>query len=190
MAKVNRDDILEAAIRLFNQNGYHATSMQDVARAVDIKKPSLYHHFESKEAILLTILEMGMDRLISELESIARSERDSASKLRDAIQTHASAIAQNPSGAAIFFREDRGLGDDYLAHYVERRDHFERLFRLIVQEGIDRGQFRTNDVAITVQAILGTINWMTRWYRPAGRLSAEQIADQFSDLFVDGLCSR
>ncbi len=82
MAKVNQDDILSAAIRLFNQSGYHATSMSDIARAVNIKKPSLYHHFESKEAILLAILETGMERLIDDLESIAASDAGCEAKLR------------------------------------------------------------------------------------------------------------
>ncbi len=187
MAKVSREEIIEAAIHLFNQNGYHATSMQDVAHAVAIKKPSLYHHFESKEAILLAILESTMDRLIGELDAIVRSERDPAMKLRDAIMTHVSAIADSPEGAAIFFREDRGLGDAYLAYYIDKRDRFERMFRTIVQEGIDRGAFRETDVAITVQAIMGMTNWMSRWYRPRGRLSGIEIADLFSHLLLDGL---
>jgi len=190
MAKVSRETILDAAVHLFNQNGYHATSMQDVANAVAIKKPSLYHHFESKEAILLAILEGSMERLIDEMASIANSQNDCATKLRDAVRTHASAIAQNPESAAIFFREDRGLGDAYLARYIEKRDEFEFHFRTIIQEGITSGEFRDTDVAIAVEAIMGMINWMTRWYRPQGRLNAEQIAGLFSDLFLNGLHSH
>jgi len=57
MAKVTREDIINAAIRLFNQSGYHATSMRDIARAVNIKKPSLYHHFGSKEEFTAAVIE-------------------------------------------------------------------------------------------------------------------------------------
>ncbi len=187
MAKVNRETIIEAAIDLFNQNGYHATSMRDIARAIDIQKPSLYHHFDSKEDILLAILESGMDRLISELETIVASDQDCRSKLQAAIQSHAQIIADNPAGAAVFMREDRGLGEGYLSHYLDKRDHFERLIRQIVQEGTDTGLFRETDVAITVQSLLGMVNWMTRWYRPEGRLTASQIAERFTDLFLFGL---
>jgi AcrR family transcriptional regulator len=187
MAKVNRDTIIEAAINLFNQNGYHATSMRDIARAIDIQKPSLYHHFDSKEDILLAILEAGMDRLISDLEAIVESDLDCRSKLQAAIQAHAQIIADNPAGAAVFMREDRGLGESYLSNYLDKRDHFERLIRRIVQEGTDTGLFRETDVAITVQALLGMVNWMTRWYRPEGRLTAAQIAERFTDLFLFGL---
>src|SRR5438046_1658090 len=126
MAKVSREEIIEAAIRLFNQNGYHATSMQDIARTVCIKKPSLYHHFESKEAILLTILETGMEWLTSQVDAIAASDMDCIAKIRAAIHAHADMIAGNPAAAAVFLREDRGLGDGYLAQYLSRRDHFER----------------------------------------------------------------
>jgi AcrR family transcriptional regulator len=187
MAKVSRDDIINAAMHLFNQNGYHATSMQDIAHAVAIRKPSLYHHFDSKEAILLAILDAGMDRLITVLDGIANSDQPCMEKLRSAIHCHAITIADNPEGASVFLREDRGLGDEYLAHYLARRDHFESLFRQIIQEGVDKGVFREIDVTIAVHGVLGMVNWMTRWYRTEGRLSAEEIADHFTDLVMNGL---
>jgi AcrR family transcriptional regulator len=187
MSKVSREEIIAAAVRLFFQNGYHATSMQDVAHEVAIKKPSLYHHFESKEAILLAILETGMDKLLADLKSIAASDDDSATKLREAIRAHAVSIAAYPEAAAIFFREDRGLGSGYIDHYIAKRDLFEEAFRTIVNQGVSAGQFRSTDIPITVQAILGMVNWMTRWYRPDGRLKAEQIADSFADMVLSGL---
>lgn len=187
MAKVSPEEIIHAAIQLFCKNGYHATSMRDIARAVDIKKSSLYHHFESKEAILLAILEKGMDQLICDIERIATSDLPCEDKVRAAITAHARIIAANPKGAAVFLREDRGLGDDYLAQYVAKRDRVDHLLRTIVQECVDAGVFRPNDVAITVHALLGAVNWMTRWYRLEGRLSADEIASIFADLFVEGL---
>jgi AcrR family transcriptional regulator len=187
MAKVNRLEIIKAAARLFNQNGYHATSMQDIARSVSIKKPSLYHHFASKEAILRAILEEGMDQLIEALTAIAGSDQDCATKLAAAIHAHARIIAENPTEAAVFLREDRGLGDDYMAQYLDKRDQVERLFRDIVRQGIEENLFRETDVAIAVHGLLGMVNWMTRWYRPEGRLSAAQIADLFTDLLFNGL---
>lgn len=190
MAKISREDIVEAAIRLFNQNGYHATSMQDVAEAVDLKKPSLYHHFASKEAILLAILDTGMDRLIAEVEAIAASRQSGAAKITAAIHAHAAIIAGNPDAAAVFLREDRGLGEGYMVHYLAKRDRFERLLREIVQQAVDDGEFRSMDVPIAVQALLGMINWMSRWYRADGRLSAYQIADSFAGLFLNGACSE
>ncbi len=190
MAKVSREAIVEAAIQLFNQNGYHATTMRDIARAVSIQKPSLYHHFDSKESILLCILETGMDRLIQELNAIVTSHVDCVEKLRQAIHAHAAMIAANPQGAAVFLREDRGLGDEYMRLYLQKRDRFEGCFRQIIQQGMDAGMFRKADVAITAHALLGMVNWMTRWYRPAGRFSASEIADQFADLLIHGLVQR
>lgn len=190
MAKISREDIIQAAIYLFNQNGYHATSMQDVAEAVAIKKPSLYHHFTSKEAILLAILESGMDRLIREIEAISETQQSSANKLRAAIRAHANIIAANPDAAAVFLREDRGLGDGYMAHYLARRDQFEHLFRGIVQEAVNNGEFHAVDVPVAVQALLGMVNWMTRWYRADGRLTADEIAESFASLFLFGASAK
>jgi AcrR family transcriptional regulator len=187
MTKVTKDEILQAAVHLFNHSGYHATSMQDIAHTVGIKKPSLYHHFESKEAILLEILETGMAQLIAEIEAIVDSDEPPDQKLQHAIQSHARIIAANPEGAAVFMREDRGLGEVYLEHYLTRRDRFEELMRQIVQAGVEQGVFRQTDVTIAVKAVLGMVNWMTRWYRPEGRLSAEEIATFFSRLVLQGL---
>lgn len=187
MSKVNRETILHAAIHLFNQSGYHATSMQDIARAVHIKKPSLYHHFDSKESILLAILEEGMVTLVAEVETIVQSNLNSQQKLYAAIGAHIAIIAKSPEGAAVFLREDRGIGESYIARHMQLREQFEILFRTIIEEGITSGEFHQIDVPITVHALLGMVNWMTRWYRPQGRLSAEQIVDIFSDLLLFGL---
>jgi len=190
MAKVNREEIIDAAVRLFNQNGYHATSMQDIARAVSIKKPSLYHHFESKEAILLEVLEESMNHLISEMEAVVASDGNCTTKLCKAIEVHAGTIAASPQRAAVFLREDRGLGDQYLEVYLAKRDRFEDQVRTIIRQGIAEGTFRETDVTITAHAIFGMVNWMTRWYRTEGRLSAQEISAMFVDLILKGLLDQ
>lgn len=188
MPRISRDAVIEAAAQLFSRNGFHATSMEDIARALTIKKPSLYHYFSGKEEILLAILETGMTRLISDLENIvATNEMTCCDKLRAAITTHAIAIATNPEGASIFLREDRGLGESYLRQYISWRDQFESLFRRILYQGVSSGEFRPIDVPVAVQALLGSINWMTRWYRADGRMGAAEIAEAFANIFLTGL---
>ncbi|MCC6905657.1 MAG: TetR family transcriptional regulator [Anaerolineae bacterium] len=187
MAGITRETIISAAVNLFNQNGYHATSMQDIAREVNIKKPSLYHHFQSKEEILLSILETGMVDLVTEVETIARSGQPCEQKLRSAIRAHALTIGANPQAATVFLREDRGLGENYMQRYIAQRDQVEAAFRSIVEQGITEGVFQVPDLSITVQAVLGVVNWMSRWYRPSGRLSAGEIADLFAELLLNGL---
>jgi AcrR family transcriptional regulator len=186
VTKVSREHIIDAAIILFREHGYHGTSMRDIARAVGIKKASLYHHFESKQELLLTILDTGLERLIAPLEEILAAKMPPEAKLRAAIHHHASLIANYPGAAALFLYEDRALDEAYRARYVARRDEFESLFRQILQEGVHSGSFRQTDLAMSTQALLGMVNWMTRWYRPQGRLSVEEIADSFADLFLCG----
>lgn len=190
MTKVTRDDIIEAAIALFREHGYHGTSMRDIARAVGIKKASLYHHFEGKQELLLTILDTGLERLITPLEEILAAEMSPEAKLRAAVHHHASLIANYPGAAALFLYEDRALEEPLRARYVARRDAFEGFFRQILQEGMQDGTFRNGDVAMSTQALLGMVNWMTRWYRPEGRLSVEEIAETFADLFLCGQLAK
>lgn len=186
MSKVRRADIIDAAITLFREHGYHGTSMRDIARAVGIRKASLYHHFEGKQEILLTILDMGLEQLIAPLEDILAAQMSSEAKLRAAMLHHAQLIASHPGTAEFFLYEDRALDEAYRARYVARRDEFERIFRQILQEGVQSGDFRATDVAMSTQALLGMVNWMTRWYRQEGRLSVEEIVETFADLFLCG----
>ena len=186
MSKVNRDEIIDAAIALFYEQGYAGTSMRDIAGAVGIRKPSLYHYFVGKQDLLLTILDIGLEKLIVPLEDILNAEGAPEEKLREAIHHHASLIAENPGVATLFLYEDHALDEEHRAHYVARRDAFEGVFRDILREGMETGVFRNTSVSISVQALLGMVNWMTRWYKPEGALSVAEIADVFADLFLGG----
>ncbi|MFN2174581.1 MAG: TetR/AcrR family transcriptional regulator, partial [Anaerolineales bacterium] len=68
---MNRDEILEAAVQIFSQKGFHASSMKDIANAVDLQKASLYHHVSSKQEILALLLDQSLDILIDQMKEIS-----------------------------------------------------------------------------------------------------------------------
>lgn len=198
---VNRDDIIWAAADVLQRSGYEATTMKDIAAVVNLTAASLYHHFRNKDALLLAVLEAGLDHIISQIQPIVQSDRASDDKLRQMIHAHIVGLTQNTAvGAAMVF-EIRSLigvkpanGD--LAHhefierrdaFFARRDQFEYLFREVVREGIEKGIFRPVDVGIFVKTMLGAHNWVGVWYRPGGRLNGEQIADIMTDTFLRAL---
>ena len=129
---------------------------------------------------------MGLERLIAPLEDILAAQMSPEAKLRAAMLHHAQLIASHPGTAEFFLYEDRALDEAYRAQYVARRDEFELIFRRILQEGVQTGHFRETDIAMSTQALLGMVNWMTRWYRQEGRLSVEEIVETFADLFLCG----
>lgn len=187
---MRKQEILQAAAQIFRQKGYHAASMQDIADAVHLQKASLYHHVESKQEILLTLLDHALDVLVADLEPIARSDAAPSAKLRQAIHAYISRLTGEADLAAVLLLEYRSLAPDLRARHIRRRDRFESLWREILQEGIACGEFRPVDVPLTAFAILGVQNWTITWYRPDGRLTPAEIADGFADLFLEGLRRR
>ena len=187
---MTRDDILMAAAQVFNQKGYHAASMQDIANTVHLQKASLYHHVSSKQEILLELLDRALELLIKRLQKVVDQSDLPEQKLRDAICTYLETLAEFQDLAAVLILEHRSLPPELNEVHIPRRDRFERIWRDLICEGKVAGIFNCADPALASRALLGVLNWTITWYRPDGPLTATEIADQFADLFLKGLMVR
>jgi TetR/AcrR family transcriptional regulator, cholesterol catabolism regulator len=187
---VARADILLAAAQIFRQKGYHATSMQDIAVAVRLQKASLYHHVHSKQDILLAILDQALDLLIADLQAVLQSDLTPEQKLRRAIHVYVERLTAERDLAAVLLLEVRSLDGAARKRHFARRDRYEQLWRELIEEGVACRAFRQVDVPIATFALLGVQNWMVTWYREGGRLSVEELADQFADLMLNGLARK
>lgn len=204
---VNREDIIAAAADVLRENGYDASTMKDIAARVNLTAASLYHHFKSKDFLLLDVLELGLNHAIEEIEPIAAAEASHADKLRQMIRAHIMGVTSNTAiGAAMVF-EIRSLinirSTPRVASQMEpqdveefaerrdtffaRRDYFETLFRQVIRDGITAGVFRAVDAAIFTKTMLGAQNWVGVWYREGGRLDGETIAGMIADTFITSL---
>jgi AcrR family transcriptional regulator len=184
---MQRADIVQAAAQIFRQKGYHAASMQDIADAVGLQKASLYHHFASKQDILLEILDEALDLLIADMQAVLDTDLPPEDQLRQAMRAYVSRVTQEASLAAVLQLEHRNLDPRRRARHVTRRDRYDNLWRELIRRGIEREAFRPMDERMVTFALLGIQNWMITWYRPEGRLPAAEIADQFADLMLNGL---
>lgn len=204
---VSREDIIRAAADVLQRKGYDATTMKDIAAVVKLTAASLYHHFRNKDALLLAVLEAGLDYVIGQIEPIVQSPAPSSERLRRMIHAHIVGLTQHTAvGAAMVF-EIRSLinikvpvSNGHATHhqtqadfirrrdaFFARRDRFEELFRQVIRDGIAKGEFRPVDVGIFTKAILGAHNWVGVWYKPHGRLSGAQIAEMMTDTFLRAL---
>src|SRR5687768_12521727 len=105
------EQVYAAALRLFREKGYHATSMQDIAAAVGLYKGSLYHYIGSKEELLVEVFERGMGTILRDVERIASEASLSPSQqLRHVIRAHVCAVAENLDTLTVYFHEWRSLG--------------------------------------------------------------------------------
>ena len=203
---VSRDDIITAAADVLHRSGYEATTMKDIAAAVNLTAASLYHHFKNKDALLLAVLEGGLDYALARIEPILMSDKTNAQKLREMTHVHIVGLTENTAvGAAMVFEirallnaktsvQTNGQGheidEDFAARrdaFFVRRDTFEDSFRRVIREGVERGEFHAVDVSIFTKALLGAHNWVGVWYRPDGRLTGAQIADTMADTFLRSL---
>jgi TetR/AcrR family transcriptional regulator, cholesterol catabolism regulator len=182
------EQVYGAALRLFREKGYHATSMQDIAAAVGLYKGSLYHYIGSKEELLVEVFERGMGTLLREVERIAaESGVAPATQLRRVIRAHVCAVAENLDALTVYFHEWRSLAGESMDNVLAQRDRYAGLVSQIVERGVHAGEFHTPDIRMATLGILGMCNWLCQWYRPDGRLSAPEIAEHFADLVLDGL---
>lgn len=184
---MQRAEIVQAAAQIFREKGYHATSMQDIADAVHLQKASLYHHVASKQELLLEILNHALDRVTSEIGAVVDSDLPPTEKLRLALRAYSTILVEDRDLASVLLLEYRGLDPRLLAKHIARRDQVDRLWRRLVQAGIEAGEFRKVDPVMASFALLGVQNWMVTWFHKNGRLTVTQAADGFADLFLQGL---
>jgi AcrR family transcriptional regulator len=184
---MTRDNILDAAAQVFRQKGFHGASMQDIASAVDLKKASLYHHVSSKQEILLDLLDRALQLLSERISPIATQSIPADEKLRQMMRIYLQMLAENRDLAAVLLFEHRSLEKKLHARHIPNRDKFEALWRDVIAEGVRKKVFTCDNPPLATRALLGTLNWTLTWYRPEGELSIEHIADQYSNLLLNGL---
>lgn len=182
-----RGQILKAAAALFRRQGFERTTVQSIADAVGLKKGSLYHYITGKQRLLFEILQHALEDSLPELERIAAGPSPAAERLREAVGLHILTLARDRDNVACFLEEGRWLAPEYRAAHQATRDRYEALFRRIVADGVYAGEFAPTDVRLAGFAVLGIVNWVVRWYQPAGQYRAEQIADEFGDYAVGAL---
>lgn len=182
-----RQQIEDAASKLFRERGYAATSVRDIAQALDMQGGSLYAHVASKEDVLWAIVSRAADRFNAEVGPTATTTAPPAVRLRQMIRGHVEVVTSAQRDAAVFLHEWRFLSLNRREQMAQRRDAYEALFRQVIGEGIAAGAFRVADPRITATAILSALNGIASWYRPGGGLSASEIADQYADLFLRAL---
>jgi AcrR family transcriptional regulator len=180
-----RRAIEDVASELFRANGYAATSVRDIARALDIQGPSLYAHVTSKEDVLWAIVERTATRFETAADAAASSAGpDPVAALAALVRAHVRVLTDDVGAAAVFVHEWRALGGERRAAILARRDAYEHRFRDLIRAGMAGGQFEMTDPVVASTTILSALNGLAGWYDPAGRLGPDRIADHHVDLVL------
>ena len=188
MVSTRRRDVIEAAGRLFAEKGYHGTSMRDLGRELGLLGSSLYSHVESKQDLLVEVVEEGA-RLFEDSATAALDTQGRAiDRLRSLVDGHVDVILDNLDVARTFLNEARVLDPDHRARVLEARDHYEEAFRSVIREGVGDGSFRSDiDPKTTTILILSMLNAIERWYRADGELTRDDLVDRILALTLVGI---
>lgn len=186
--RVRRDQILDAAARIFARDGFHAARMDDIAAELDLTKAALYYYCDSKEDLFVKVIEARVGIAVDALESIENSAPPPV-KLRQAILIHLQVFHRHPDIYTMFLSERlQSISSDAASVVDTMGRRFEHRWAEILREGITTGDFSPDlDVPITVKASLSMCNMTLIWFRPDGRLTIDQLAERFGDLILQGI---
>jgi len=186
-----RDKVYEIAAEVFHRKGYDNTSMSDIAEAVGLTKAGLYHHIPSKESLLFTILDYGMDMteayVVDPLEAIA----DPVRRLKKMIELHLKLILEGRRLAVTgLLHECQGLSKPHQAKINRRKKQYVRLVTELVSEVMQKSNGKAADPPdpkVAALALLGMLNWTYQWYKPSGSVKPDEVVREFQDLFIHGV---
>jgi TetR/AcrR family transcriptional regulator, cholesterol catabolism regulator len=184
------DEIVAAAAKVFRTKGYHAATVRDIAEEVGILKGSLYHHFESKEALLYLVVKEPIAQMYRTMGKIAAADGTATEKLRRAILAHLEAFDRHYPHLFVYLREREAVKRRFRELIGFSPKEYERLWQQILREGVESGEFRSDlDIPVASYGLLGMLNWSYKWYDPQGRLRVGEVADEFIALAVAGLAA-
>lgn len=190
----NRKALLEAAMSIFQREGYEAASIATIAKAAGMDRGSVYYYTPGKRELFSAIVLDTVREIVATAEEISRSDDRQDEKLRNVIRAALDAYAASYPVVFIYLQEDMGqlkgkLGalDKKMLRYGKR---YERALTKIIADGVTDGEFRdVGSPKMLAFAIMGMINWTHRWFQPSGQYSPAEIAAIFSELAVNGLAS-
>jgi TetR/AcrR family transcriptional regulator, cholesterol catabolism regulator len=182
-----KEQLYQTAGQLFAQQGYHATSMRDLARAMGVQGGSLYAHIESKEELLFEIVNRATEEFLTALLPVAGQKLPAPAHLQALLQAHLTVMGRHLEWATVFFHEWKHLSRDKQQLVTAGRDQVEGIYRQVLERGVLEGYFRRDlDVKLAAILCLSGVNWVYHWFRPDGRLSSDEVAAQFAQMLIGG----
>ncbi len=185
-----RHQLVVRAAALFDERGYHQTSVEDVAEACGIRKPTLYHYFSGKEEILFWIHEEFIDLLIARQEAREQKGMPATEALREIMADVLGLLTTHPGYVRVFFEHHRELKGEARAAIRAKRDAYQASIERLFERGIAEGEFRGIEPRLATLVLAGMCNWAFHWYDPGGPLSSAEIAEVFWGILLEGFQSE
>ena len=187
--QLKRDAVILAAARAFREHGYHNTSLEDVATALNVTKPTIYYYVANKEEILFECFRAGLDQIKSVFGALASSKECAREKLLVLIGHYGSAIA-GEFGWCMVRAEDQDLSPAMSGRIKALKSEIDQRIRGLIREGIKDGSVQPCDPKMTAFAIAGALNWISHWYHKDASLNPAEVGEAFRRVFANTLMPR
>ena len=182
-----RESVIQAAAVSFARNGYHGTTMDQIAEMLDVSKPTLYKYYKNKSELLHACDEKATKRFLELARECVDLDGTALDKIKH-YQYRSVEFLTDEFGRALALMEETGLDPEGRLHWREARDEITEMFRDIVREGIKNKEINPRvDPKLTMLALFGAFNFIAKWFKPDGGYTAHEICDQYFEVFINGL---
>lgn len=189
LREMKRRAALRVAARIFNEKGYHATSLDEIADEIGVTKTALYYYFKNKEQLLYECLKLTYDCGQTARLEAEQMDGTAFEKLSHLYRRFMENLMEE-RGAYTTMANIRALPDDQQAELLERRKHLDRYSRMLIEKAITEGALRPVDVRITSNFFLGAVNWILRWHTEDDAMTPNEVSNHFLDLFMNGIVAK
>jgi AcrR family transcriptional regulator len=183
-------DIYIKAAEIFHEQGFDATSMSNIAAAVDLTKAGLYYYIESKEDLLFAIINMAMEWLETKVIEPSRQFDDPEQRLKSIIACHGRLLTEGNKAITILTDEIEALKPKHRKLILDRKRVYFDFVRDTLEALRGAGRLREVNSTVATFGLFGTLLWLPRWYRPDGPLSPPQIIEEITNIVVGGLLKK
>ncbi len=180
-------DIYTKAAEIFHKQGFDATSMSNIAAAVDLTKAGLYYYIESKEDLLFAIMSYAMEKLETMVIEPSQAFADPEQRLQSIIARHARLLTEGNKAITILTDEIEGLKPQHRKEILERKRVYMDFVRDTLEALRAAGKLRNVNSTVATFGLFGTLLWLPRWYRPDGPLNHDQIIQEITNIATGGL---
>jgi AcrR family transcriptional regulator len=180
-------EVYRTAARVILEKGYDGTSVSDIADALGITKAGLYHYISGKTELLYEIMKFGLDELTQQVMVPAQAIADPEQRLRFVISTHARLVMEGDGAVTILVDEARALSPVQNRKVTKLKRAYLDFIRATFDELNAQGKLRGVNTTVAAFSIIGSINWLSRWYQSEGTLSKAEVAEQIADIAFNGV---
>lgn len=190
-SKKPKKSVFEVAAEVFHRKGYDNTSMSDVAEAAGLTKAGLYHHVSSKETLLFTVLDSGLDLTESYVMKPLEAIADPLDRLKSMIDLHLRLVLEERNLEVTgLLHECKTLSTSDRTRINRRKKEYVRMTTKLIADVVKKHQIKDVEPKIAAFALLGMLNWTYQWYKAAGSSSREQIVETFQHIFLQGILGQ